>query len=171
MIAVALFYLFAAVTGGGALGVVLSRDVVRTAVCLLIALLGVGGIYFLLDAEFLAAVQLVVYVGGTLILIVFGVMLTSSSQFAKMTPSRTEIVAATGSGVLLLSLLVAGLLRTRFATTADAPESSVQSVGVLLLGRYLAPFELASVVLLVVLIGSAYLARNRRPHADRSPRP
>ncbi len=79
----ALFYLFAAVAAAGAVGVAACRDIVRAAVCLLFALVGVGGLYFLLDAEFLAAVQLVVYVGGILVLIVFGVMLTSTSVLVR----------------------------------------------------------------------------------------
>src|SRR3954451_7936449 len=89
-----LFYLFAAMAGGSALCVVISRNIVRTAVALLFTLAGVAGMYFLLNAEFLAAVQLVVYAGGTLILIIFGVMLTSKSPFMKFEPKLGEIVIA-----------------------------------------------------------------------------
>ena len=89
-----LFYLFAAMAVVSAIGVVVSRNIVRTAVCLLFTLLGVAGLYFLLHAEFLAAVQLVVYAGGTLILIIFGVMLTSKSPFSRFGPSRIEVVVA-----------------------------------------------------------------------------
>src|SRR4051812_47936968 len=78
-----LFYLFAAMAGGSAISIVISRNIVRTAVALLFTLTGVAGLYFLLNAEFLAAVQLVVYAGGTLILIVFGVMLTNKSPFSR----------------------------------------------------------------------------------------
>ena len=78
--------------GGSASYVVVSRDIVRTAVGLLFTLTGVAGLYFLLDAEFLAAVQLVIYVGGTLILIIFGVMLTSKSPFSRFEPKRGEVV-------------------------------------------------------------------------------
>src|SRR3954467_136695 len=83
----ALFYIFALMSGAAAIGVVLSRNIVRTAVCLLFTLVGVAGLYFLLNAEFLAAVQLVVYAGGTLILIIFGVMLTSKSPFSRFEPA------------------------------------------------------------------------------------
>ena len=75
---------------------VISRNIVRTAVCLLFTLVGVAGLYFLLSAEFLAAVQLVVYAGGTLILIVFGVMLTSKSPFSRFEPKLVEIVIGAG---------------------------------------------------------------------------
>src|SRR6195256_3290718 len=90
--AAVLFYLFALISVSSAMAVVVSRNIVRTAVALLFTLLGVGGLYFLLDAEFLAAVQLVVYAGGTLILIIFGVMLTSKSPFSKFEPKLVEVI-------------------------------------------------------------------------------
>jgi NADH-quinone oxidoreductase subunit J len=160
-----LFYGFAALTAGGAIGVVASRNIVRAAVCLLAALVGVAGVYFLLDAEFLAAVQLVVYVGGTLILIVFGVMLTSSSPFARFGPSRSEaIVAITIAAVLGVCLVISILVLPPTAAippTADSGYPMTQ-LGEALMGDYLVPFELASVILLVVMIGAAYLAKGRR---------
>src|SRR5688572_3252402 len=104
--AAALFWLFALMSGGSALGVVVSRNVVRMAVCLLFTLAGVAGLYFLLNAEFLAAVQLVVYAGGTLILIVFGVMLTTKSPFSRFEPKLAEVVVAITVAVVLLTALV-----------------------------------------------------------------
>src|SRR6266576_3785409 len=101
-----LFYLFALVSGVSAVGVVLTRNVVRMAVALLFTLAGVAGLYFLLNAEFLAAVQLVVYAGGTLILIVFGVMLTTKSPFSRFEPKLAEVVVAITVAVVLLTALV-----------------------------------------------------------------
>src|SRR6266581_8777928 len=96
----ALFYAFALMSAASAIGVVLSRNIVRTAVCLLFTLIGVAGLYFLLNAEFLAAVQLVVYAGGTLILIIFGVMLTSKSPFSKFDPKLGEVMVALSFGAV-----------------------------------------------------------------------
>src|SRR3989440_7224237 len=88
--------------------VVISKNIVRMAVFLLFTLLGVAGLYFLLDAEFLAAVQLVVYAGGTLILIIFGVMLTSKSPFSRFEPKLVEVIVAVSiSAILLIALLTA----------------------------------------------------------------
>src|SRR5881394_513007 len=101
-----LFYLFALMSAVSAFGVVLSRNIVRTAVCLLFTLVGVAGLYFLLSAEFLAAVQLVVYAGGTLILIIFGVMLTSKSPFSRFEPKLAEIIIALSLGSILLVALI-----------------------------------------------------------------
>src|SRR6185503_9014941 len=101
-IAAALFYLFAAMAGLAAVGLVISRNIVRSAVCLLFTLTGVAGLYFLLGAEFLAAVQLVVYAGGTLILIIFGVMLTSKSPFSRFDPKLGEVMIAISINLILL---------------------------------------------------------------------
>jgi NADH-quinone oxidoreductase subunit J len=160
----ALFYIFAGMTAASAICVVASRNIVRTAVYLLFALIGVTGIYFLLDAEFLAAVQLVVYVGGTLILIVFGVMLTSKSPFSRFEPKRGEVLASICIGAVLLVSLIAAILRTDFPTSAGSGSGGypIGPLGQALLGDYLVPFELASAILLVVMIGAAYLAKRRQ---------
>jgi NADH-quinone oxidoreductase subunit J len=159
-----LFYVFAIMTGASAISVVASRNIVRTAVYLLFALIGVTGIYFLLSAEFLAAVQLVVYVGGTLILIVFGVMLTSKSPFSRFEPKRGEVIATICIGAVLLVSLIVAILHTSFPTSSNVGAGGypIGPLGQALLGDYLVPFELASVILLVVMIGAAYLAKRRQ---------
>jgi NADH-quinone oxidoreductase subunit J len=163
-----LFYAFAALTGLSAIGVVAFRNIVRMAVSLLFTLMGVAGLYMLLSAEFLAAVQLVIYAGGTLILIVFGVMLTSKSPFSRLQPRPVEVGIALAIGVMLLTVLVMGLHRAgaagAFAGQELGPEHQyrVLALGQALLGDYLLPFELVSVLLLVVMIGAAYLAKARR---------
>src|SRR4051794_34430267 len=111
-----LFYFFAIMSAASALGVVLSRNIVRTAVCLLFTLVGVAGLYFLLNAEFLAAVQLVVYAGGTLILIIFGVMLTSKSPFSRFEPKTVEVVIAISVASILFFALTLAISRTKFAS-------------------------------------------------------
>src|SRR5215213_2256843 len=111
-----LFYLFALMAGGSAIAVVISRNIVRTAVALLFTLMGVAVLYFLLHAEFLAAVQLVVYAGGTLILIIFGVMLTTKSPFSRFEPKLGEVMIAVSIASVLLFALIMGIFRTRFAS-------------------------------------------------------
>jgi len=167
-----LFYFFAAMAVASALAVVISRNIVRTAVALLFTLGAIAGLYFLLNAEFLAAVQLVVYAGGTLILIVFGIMLTSKSPFVKFEPKLAEAMIALSVGVVLLFVLVMGIFNTSFANNAmKIAEYPVESLGQVLLGDYLVPFEVISVLLLVVMIGAAYLAKGRRRETDRLANP
>lgn len=170
-IAAVLFYLFAAMAGVAAMGLVISRNIVRSAVCLLFTLTGVAGLYFLLGAEFLAAVQLVVYAGGTLILIVFGVMLTSKSPFSRFEPKMGEVIVAIVLASVLLVTLVMAIRSHPFSTVPESAEAveryPMTRLGQALLGDYLLPFEIVSVLLLVVMIGAAYLAKGRR-NEDRS---
>lgn len=170
-----LFYIFALAAVGSAIGVALSRNIVRAAVCLFFTLVSAAGLYFLLNAEFLAAVQLVVYAGGTLILIVFGVMLTSNAPSASYRPRRVEVLMAMLIGAAMLVALVLAMLDwLRTLPQRDVMANSaypIRDLGTALLGDYLLPFELVSVVLLVVMIGAAYLAKGRRRDSDAEVRP
>src|SRR5215212_4651689 len=102
---VVLFALVAALTAGSALGVVLSRSVVRAAVWLLFTLIGVSLVYFLVGAEFLGAAQLIVYVGGTLVLVVFGVMLTAHGPLRELRTRQAEWLVGGALGAGLFALL------------------------------------------------------------------
>lgn len=165
-----LFYLFAGVAVLGALGVVLSQQIVRMAVFLLFTLGSVAMLYFFLAAEFLAAIQLIVYVGGTLILIIFGVMLTSKNPFIRLTVPLGQRIAGWGIGGLLALLMIfLGVVELAGGFQPSTPGASVEHYGVAelgqnLLSKYALPFELAGVLLLVVMIGAAYIAKGR--HSD-----
>jgi NADH-quinone oxidoreductase subunit J len=162
-----LFWACALTVGGSALGVVISRNIVRTAVCLMFTLLGVAGLYFLLAAEFLAAVQLVVYAGGTLILIIFGVMLTNKSPFAKLQAKPMEVAGAVAIAVVLMVAMCWGIVHVKYASHPLAGGVyAMDKLGVVLLGDFLIPFEIISVLLLLVMIGAAYLAKGRRAGSD-----
>ena len=89
----ALFYMLAAMTTVSALGVCIAKNIVRMAVWLFMALSAVAMLYFLLAATFLGAIQLIVYAGGTLVLLIFGVMLTSKSPWVKWDCSKIELAA------------------------------------------------------------------------------
>ena len=159
-----MFYALALLTMLGAWAVMLSQNIVRMAVYLLVTLGGVAGFYFMLSAEFLAAVQLIVYAGGTLILIIFGVMLTSKNPFMQLRVQGWEKVVAVVLAVVILGLLILAWVRTEWpdAIALNATDyNQVRVIGLLLLGDYLVPFEIAAVLLLIVMIGAAYMARRR----------
>jgi NADH-quinone oxidoreductase subunit J len=161
---VILFAAIASATGLSALSVVFSRSIVRSAVWLLFTLIGVSLLYFLLGAEFVGATQLIVYVGGTMVLVVFGVMLTAQQQFLRIRIRPQEWVVGGVLAAALFALLVTVSLRLgegRSAPPAE-PMPGTGQLGVGFLTAYLLPFEIISVHLLVVLIGSAYLARAKR---------
>src|SRR5262249_29181046 len=103
---VVLFAVLATVTAVSALGVVLARNVVRMAVWLLFTLIGVSLLYFLLGAEFTGAAQLIVYVGGTLVLVVFGVMLTAQGPLRELRTRPAELAVGGTLGAALFGLLV-----------------------------------------------------------------
>ena len=187
-----LFYLLAFITGASAVAVVVTGNIVRAATWLLFALAGTAGDFFLLGADFVGATQLLVYVGGTLVLVVFGVMLTAQGPFITMRIGAAEWAIGLGVGLILYAVLALSLVRT----PAPAPQGPVRMPDSMVLagaflgstaatptaqltgvapesfqngrvpGRtrvaYLLPFEIVSVHLLVVLIGAAYLARAKR---------
>lgn len=168
-VAPVLFYLFAALVAISAWTIVLSQNIVRMSVYLLLTLGGVAAFYFMLDAEFLAAVQLIVYAGGTLILIIFGVMLTSKNPFMQLRTAWPQRVMGMMMGAMILAGLLMALRFTRLhdaGVVTGSPRSHepgsyghVELIGKGLLGPYLAPFELAAVLLLVVMVGAAFMAR------------
>lgn len=118
----ALFYLLAAMTGASAVGVVVSQNIVRAATWLLFALAGTAGVFFLLGADFIGATQLLVYVGGTLVLVVFGVMLTARGPFVHMTISGAEWAIGLGVGLLLYGILAFVLIQE-----APPPDSTADA--------------------------------------------
>jgi len=156
----AMFYLFAAMTVGGAAGVALSRNIIYSALGLLAALMGAAALYVLLAADFVAVAQLLIYIGGVLILILFAVMLTA--KIADVQVSNTSF-GLTG-GLLLLAggvpLLLFVALRTPWAATEPGPAvATTKLIGEAFLTKYLLPFEVASLILLATLIGAVVMAR------------
>ena len=139
-----LFAVIASATALSALAVVFSRNIVRSAVWLLFTLIGVSLLYFLIGAEFVGATQLIVYVGGTMVLVVFGVMLTAQAQFLRIRTRPQEWVIGGVLAACLFGLLVLVSLRLGEARTAPATETlpGAGQLGVGFLTTYLLPFEI-----------------------------
>jgi NADH-quinone oxidoreductase subunit J len=179
-----LFAVMALTTVGCSIAVVVTQNVVRAAVWLLFTLTGTAGLFFLLGADFVGATQLLIYVGGTLILVIFGVMLTARGPFVHMKTKSGEWALASVVGLMLLGLLGPAIIRAQWipapARNSDIDEENsptTTQLGMEFLGvppqgpqvsrdpagiGYLLPFEIVSVHLLVVMIGAAYLARAKR---------
>lgn len=107
-----LYFIFAVSACAGAFGVVLTNNVSRMAFWLIVSLGSTAGLFFLLNADFVAATQIIVYVGGTLVLLIFGIMLTASGPYLKIASTPGELLTAAGIGLLLLVLIggtVAGI--------------------------------------------------------------
>lgn len=124
----AMFWIIAGITGTSAIMVLVTQNIVRAAVWLLFTLVGTCGVYFLLGADFVGATQLIVYVGGTLVLVVFGVMLTAQGPFLSMKAGAGEWAGVTVIGALFFGLIaVTVALSPWYGTTPAArlPEMSV----------------------------------------------
>src|SRR5438309_949491 len=124
-----LFYILAAITGASAIAVVVTQNIVRAATWLLFALAGTAGVFFLLGADFIGATQLLVYVGGTLVLVVFGVMLTAQGPFINMRIGAAEWFIAATVGLVLYAVLAVSLLQINMAGAVPGPMSSSKDIG------------------------------------------
>jgi NAD(P)H-quinone oxidoreductase subunit 6 len=154
------FYLLAAVTVISALGVALSNNIVYSAFALMGTLLGAAGLFVLLAADFVAVIQVLIYVGGILVLTLFAVMLTHRVADVRVSNRAlgrwpTLVVIALIGGVMARALSV-----TAWHTAAPAaPTPTTYAIGDGFLTTYVLPFELASIVLLAALIGAVVLSR------------
>ncbi len=155
------FYLVAALTVGSACLVAFSRNILYSAFALLGAFMGVVGVYVMLAADFVAMVQLLVYVGGILVLTIFAVMLTQG--IADVTVSNRAVGAVPSlitAGITGVVMLYA-VLRTPWRQAPPAPAApTIYGIGNALLGAYALPFEVASLVLLTALIGAIVISRH-----------
>ena len=170
----AFFWLFAAVTVVPGMFVLATRDIVRAACWLLLSLSGFAGLYVLLGADFLAITQIVVYLGGILILILFGVMLTNRDPgVLRRVPRLNFIVPGIVSSITLVGAIIAALTPAKFAERPVDPRafaSTTREIGIRLTTDAVLPFELASVLLLAALVGAAYIARRfAEPESPRGP--
>ena len=158
-----IFYLFAALTVGSAAVVVLARSLIYSAFALLFTFFGVAGLYVLLGADFLAATQLLIYVGGILVLLLFGVMLTHKLYDLDLRSGVDQFLPGLIVAAGIFAILAATAIRTPWAEgPGRAPAPTTAEIGRLFMGPYLLPFEAASVLLLVALLGAALIVRRRK---------
>lgn len=147
------------VTLGSAVFTCFSKNIVYSAFSLLLTLGGIAGFYLMLGADFLAGIQLLLYVGGILVLIIFAVMLTHGVEQGKNTnPSRNPIIALIIGGAFL-AVWLHGIWNTKWLSSTMNYEATTAILGNALLKKYLLPFELISVLLLVGLVGTVAVAR------------
>jgi NADH-quinone oxidoreductase subunit J len=156
------FIILSIITLGAALAVVTSKNLFHSALFLILSFVGVAGLYILLEAGFLAAVQILVYVGAISILIIFAIMLTRRLM-AKDLVQRNAQWGISGLVALLLFVVLGFvLLRVNWPVVeATVPQESISILGQKLMSTYALPFEVASVLLLVALVGSIIIARER----------
>jgi NADH-quinone oxidoreductase subunit J len=154
------FYFFAALTIGSAAVVVFARSLIRSAFALLFTFFGVAALYAFLGADFLAATQMVIYVGGILVLLLFGVMLTHKLYDLKLKSETFQVLPAAVAVLGVFAVLATSMIRAHWhggGQSAAGPTTA--AIGELLMRDYILPFEAASILLLVALIGAAMIVR------------
>ncbi len=162
------FYILAATTIGGALMAVTAKKIFRAAVFLLFSLIGIAGIYFYLNFEFIAAVQIVVYVGGIVVLIIFSIFLTHESGSAMDKPLLWRVVFSALAALLGCITTVLFVSEQTFTQSIGSPlEPTVKNIGRQMLSTtqhgFILPFEVVSMLLLAAMIGCIVIAIKSRP--------
>lgn len=163
------FLWIAAITVAAAVLVCVLPNIIHAAVALMFALMGVAGIYLFLSADFLAATQALIYIGGIMMLLLFAVFLTNRIHNVKLSnPARFRFPAAAVC-ILLFGILSLMAVTTSFPVKETKYLPTTATIGELLMTRYLLPFEIASVLLLTALIGGAMISRpaRKKPAPDQ----
>jgi len=159
-----LFYVLSAVAVGAGVQVIASRNPIHSAIGLVTSFLAIAGLYVLLHAEFVAAVQVLVYAGGIMVLFLFVIMLVNLRDRPPLRPRlRGAFAAAAGLLAIGAMLVAAGrgrLLGTAAGGPGAAATGNLEAVGTALFTQALLPFEIASVLLLVAMVGAIVLARD-----------
>ena len=166
-----IFYLLAALTLGSGLLAVTSRQIFRSAIYLLFSLIGIAGLYFWLQYEFIAAVQIVVYVGGIVVLIIFSIFLTQQTGEKLPQQKLGRQLFAALAAFCGLALILVQLYQYKFIAPAEAVAApTVADIGNQMLGTdvggYALPFEVVSMLLLAALIGCIVIALRLKPNTN-----
>jgi len=140
--------------------VVFNNQLLYSAIALLFALFGVAGLYIFLWADFIAGIQLLVYIGGINVLIIFGIMLTNKISSVRL--SQTNVQQGVGGVIAIWLFILISIVISKTSwvnIVSEEPANTVTDIGILLLTKYLLPFEAISLLLLGALIGAAMLSR------------
>jgi NADH-quinone oxidoreductase subunit J len=168
LIETVLFYIFAVLVLGGGLLTITRRNAVHSAISLIVSLMGVAGLYLLQQAEFLFAVQIVLYIGGIMVLFLFVIMLVNLDQAARERQFNRQWLVAIAAVLVVGAELVYFMYRgkggfqfPRPGSAAQAAMGNTEAVAQSLFPEYLLPFELTSILLLVAVVGSVVMAKRR----------
>jgi NADH-quinone oxidoreductase subunit J len=160
--AIGILYAFEGLAAISAIAMLFTRNVLYGTLFLIVCLLALAGIYVMLSAEFIAATQILIYAGGILVLIIFGLMLTTKFSGKPLAVNNRYVFAGLLAGMFFLSLLTYLFSSTSFQYNPDSTHivaySTINQIGIVLLSDYVLPFEIAGIVLLVALIGAAVTA-------------
>ena len=155
-------YGFEVLAGLSALGILFVKNVFHAALLLIVCLLALAGVFILYNAEFIAVTQILIYAGGVLVLIIFGVMLTSRMPGKQLVVTNQYVLGASFISLFLATLLIKLFSEQSFYQQASIPETSshnpINQIGISLMSDYALVFEVSGMLLLVALLGAAVTA-------------
>ncbi|MFN6944730.1 MAG: NADH-quinone oxidoreductase subunit J [Cytophagaceae bacterium] len=168
MLSKILLYVFALITTFFAIYIVFTKNVLYAAFALLGTLIGVSALYVFAGADFIALTQIIIYVGGTLVLIMFGIMLSNRVSGDKniISPFKNQFLGVL-AGITIFVVLFLGILRANFAAVSaewgkgSIDGTTIPQIGKNLMTTYILPFEIVAMLLLVALIGAVYIASGK----------
>jgi NADH:ubiquinone oxidoreductase subunit 6 (subunit J) len=152
-----LFYFFAILTALGAGAILFSKNIFKSALYLLVSLLSIAALYALSYAEFLAVTQILIYAGGILVIIIFGIMLTTKISGKPLVVKNAHVFSGAISGFTLFILLMNNLPLLFQAEQEGLKPENINVIGLSIFSTYSLPFEIAGILLLVALIGAAVI--------------
>jgi len=159
-----IFYVLAILAAGSAMMVVTVKNIFHSALFLVLTFFSVAGIYVILNAEFLAAVQVLIYVGAITILMIFAIMFTHQLFNRSLRQVNEQVIPASIIVLVFFALSLFTLIKTAWPISGgQLPEDRIFEIGRLLMSEYVIPFEVVSVVLLVALIGAIIIGRREKP--------
>ncbi len=171
-----LFYILSVIILASALLILFGRNIIYSVYLLVLAFVGIAGIYIINNAEFIAVTQIIIYAGGILILLVFGVMLTNRVSGDKVLTGSSNMLAALMLCAILFIVLLTAVLQVQFPENPNPhPVDSggitgIQGLGIQLMTDFILPFELAGILLLVALIGASFLAGKKTESEENDTR-
>lgn len=151
-------YLCVLISGGSAFSIIFIKSIFRAALALLICLLSIAAIYVLLSAEFLAVAQILIYAGGVIVLLIFGIMLTARMSNVPLVVATTNRWLGTATGLFIAYTLALQYLKSNFIFSINQTPETVTATGINILTLYLLPFEITGILLLVTLIGAVVVS-------------
>ena len=160
MILKIIFFFFVSLAAISAMALLFIKNVFKAALALLVCLIAIAGIYVLSFAEFIAVTQILIYAGGILVVIIFGIMLTSKISGKALLAGNNNLFSGSIAGLMIFGILI--YFFQRFFTFAEpepiSPSKQIETIGTNLMTSHSLPFELAGILLLVSLVGAAVIA-------------
>lgn len=155
-----ILYFFIVVGAASALGILFIRNVLYAALFLIICLLCLAGIYILFQAEFLAITQIMIYAGGILVLLIFGIMLTIKKDAKPLEVGSHHLFSGSLAGLGFLFVLIYSFKSAplNLSQSQSSPSNNISEIGITIMSDYVIAFELAGVLLLITLIGASIMA-------------